>query len=273
VRFARQLSVVVVTVTAALIMWVALPAFGGDILTVHYKRYAGDYEGWTLWTWDAEAGQNPQEIEAADRDDYGLIFRVVKSDYGDGKSVGLLPKFGDWASKDPPDRIWNTEMDDEVWILSGYPELFTNQPGEDLMGKEVGSVITVHYHRADGDYSGWTLWTWNDMTDQGSREIPASGEDDYGLVFEVQRQHYGDGTQIGLLPKLGNWASKDAPDRIWYPYLGDEVWILGGNDQLFNEVPDTTPWIAGAFVDGRRLVTVSLSGRGSPISSSMSLKS
>ena len=41
--------------------------------------------------------------------------------------------------------------------------------------------------------------------------------------------------------------------------MGSEVWILAGHEELFTEVPDTTPWITGAFVDGKKAVTVSLS--------------
>jgi pullulanase len=230
-----------------------------DILIVHYKRYAAGYEARTLWTWDAKTGQDSRELEEAGEDDCGLIFHVLKSDYGDGTNIGLLPKFKEWESKDPPDRTWTSEIGDEVWILSGHPQLFTAGPGEDLMGKEVGAIITVHYHRPQGDYSDWTLWTWDNLTDQDSREISASETDDYGLVFEIERKNYGDGTQIGLLPKYGNWASKDLPDRIWFPYRGNEVWILAGNEELFSKMPDTTPWVTGAFVDAGRLVTVSLS--------------
>lgn len=120
-------------------------------------------------------------------------------------------------------------------------------------------MLTVHYHRPQGDYQGWTLWTWDDKADQNSREIYSSAKDDYGLVFKVERANYGDGTQIGLLPKFGNWSSKDAPDRSWYPYMGEEVWILGGREELFTKKPDTTPWIVGAFVDSARVVTVSFS--------------
>jgi pullulanase len=41
--------------------------------------------------------------------------------------------------------------------------------------------------------------------------------------------------------------------------MGDEVWILAGREELFTEEPDTTPWITGAFVDLKRLITISLS--------------
>jgi pullulanase len=246
---------------AVLAVAVAAYAEGaGEIITVHYKRFGGDYDDWTLWTWDDKADMDSKELERAGQDDFGLVFRVTRSDYGDGTQIGLLPKFREWESKDPPDRIWTEDMGDEVWILGGNPELFTTQPGEASMGKDIGPVITVHYHRPQGDYSGWTLWTWDDQTDQDSREIPSSEVDDYGLVFKVERKNYGaEGIQIGLLPKYGDWASQDNPDRIWYPYMGSEIWILAGNEELFTEEPDTTPWIIGAFVDGKRAVTVALS--------------
>jgi pullulanase len=231
----------------------------GDMLVVHYHRFDSEYGDWTLWTWEAETGIGAKEVQRSGSDDFGLIFQVKKSDYGRGQAIGLLPKYKEWERKDPPDRIWKAEMGDQVYILSGYPELFTSKPGEDMMVmKDVGS-ITVHYHRPRGDYDGWTLWTWNDATDQDSREIMSSGSDAYGLIFKVDPKMYGDGTQIGLLPKFGNWADKDGPDRIWYPFKGPEVWILAGDDELFTEIPDITPRLLGAFVDGKSVITLSLS--------------
>ena len=250
-------------VTAALVVGSAHAAeaagAAGGTLTVHYGRYGGDYESWTLWTWNAKTGQDSKELKPADKDDFGLIFRVAKADYGDGTEIGLLPKYLEWVSKDPPDRIWKQEMGDEVWIVTGNPALLKEKPSEDLMGKQAGPAITVHYHRPQDDYQGWTLWTWNDVNDQDSREIHSSARDDFGLVFKIDRKAYGDGAQIGLLPKFGDWSDKDAPDRIWYPHMGSEVWILAGREDLFTKMPDTTPWIAGAFVDGPRVITVSFS--------------
>ena len=250
-----------IAVWLSLMLWVAASGVcaAGDILTVHYGPTSGDYDNWTLWTWDARNGQNSQDLKADGKDDFGLIFKVVKTGYGDGTEIGLLPKYLEWVSKDPPDRTWMQEMGDEVWIVTGNPGLFKEKPSEDLMGKQSGPTLTVHYHRPQGDYQGWTLWAWNDQNDQDSREVYSSAKDDFGIVFKMDRKNYGDGTQIGLLPKFGNWSSKDAPDRIWYLYMGTEVWILSGRDELYAKLPDTTPWVVGAFVDGPRVVTVSFS--------------
>jgi len=219
----------IVAVLLVLSFTLSALATADDVLVVHYKRHTGDYDGWTLWTWDAASGQASQELERTGEDDFGLVFELTRADYGDGTQMGLLPKYMEWESKDPPDRIWTADMGDEVWILSGLPQLFTEQPGEEAMGTDTGDMLTV------------------------------------GMVFKVERKNYGGtGMQIGVLPKFGDWASKDAPDRIWFPHMGEEVWILAGNEELFSEVPDTTPWIAGAFIDAVRTITVSLSTGADP---------
>jgi pullulanase len=230
-----------------------------EVLVVHYLRPAGDYEGWTLWVWDDKTEGDSQELAVEGQDDDGLIFEVVKRDYGDGSTIGLLPKFGNWESKDHPDRVWTPELGDEVWILAGFPKLLSEKPDMSKTEDRGGSQVTVHYHRPEGDYGGWTLWTWNDKTEGVSQELPAAEQDDYGLVFHVTKKDYGDGTQIGLLPKFGKWVAKDAPDRVWFPFMGDEVWILSENPELHSQRPDISPWVRGGFVDAPDQVIVALS--------------
>ena len=228
-------------------------------LIVHYQRSDGRYEGWTLWTWDDATDGDSRELQAVEEDAGGLIFHVPIDQYGTGSRIGLLPKYGDWESKDPPDRIWTPEMGSEVWIMGGYPKLLTEKPEEKLSQDGGGPGFIVHYHRPEEDYGGWTLWTWDDKTESDSQELRAQEQDDFGLVFRVTKKEYGDGLQIGVLPKYGNWADKDAPDRIWFPFLGDEIWIVSGDPELYAERPDISPWVRGGFVDEPDLVTVSLS--------------
>lgn len=235
-----------------------LDQLGPGKFLVHYHRYGADYDGWTLWTWHDKTDRDFRELRPVGKDEFGLIFEVDRAFYGDGLQIGVLPKYGNWASKDAPDRVWTPELGKEVWILSGHPKLFSEKP--DLKPLEAGAAeLVVHYHRPDEDYGGWTLWTWDDKTDRDSRELRASGRDDYGLVFRAKKALYGDGTQIGLLPKYGNWASKDPPDRIWLPFLGEKVWILAGQEELFTKPPDTTPWVQGGFVDDFDKIRVVLS--------------
>ncbi len=228
-------------------------------MVVHYLRPGGDYEGWTLWTWDDRTDGDSRELTALGQDEDGLTFHVVTKDYGDGTQIGLLPKFRNWESKDPPDRVWVSQMGGEVWILMGHPKILSERPDMSITGEKGGPQLTVHYHRPEGDYDGWTLWTWDDKTELDSQELQAAAEDDFGLVFLVEKAGYGEGLQIGLLPKFGNWVSKDAPDRVWFPFLGDEVWIVSENPELYGRKPDISPWVRGGFVDGPNEVLLSLS--------------
>jgi pullulanase len=229
------------------------------VLVVHYLRPAGDYQGWTLWTWDDKTEEDSRELTAIHQDEDGLAFHVVKENYGDGTQIGLLPKFGNWESKDAPDRVWVPEMGDEVWILLGYPKLLSEKPEMSITEDKGERQFTVHYHRPESDYRGWTLWTWDDKTEGDSQELKAEKEDDFGLVFRVEKADYGDGTQVGLLPKFGNWVNKDAPDRVWFTFMGDEVWIVSEDSELYAQRPDIAPWVRGGFVDGPEEVVLSLS--------------
>lgn len=119
--------------------------------------------------------------------------------------------------------------------------------------------ILVHYHRPEGDYTGWTLWTWNPASGT-SREITPAGTDGYGLVFRLDKNDYGSNVdRIGLLPKYGDWKAKDDPDRYWTPSLGRNVFILSADKNLYSSPPDTRPRILRALLDKVNEVRVVLS--------------
>ena len=48
--------------------------------------------------------------------------------------------------------------------------------------------IRIHYHRADGAYTGWTVYAFGDTTepsDFGDGPVPVSGTDSFGAYFDV----------------------------------------------------------------------------------------
>ena len=85
-----------------------------QVITIHYHRFDGDYEGVGVWTWDAGRKRMPknQEIFPVGRDGFGLIFKLDTSLYGhSGDRIGLLPRLKkDWQYKDGGDRYWSPEM-------------------------------------------------------------------------------------------------------------------------------------------------------------------
>ncbi len=130
------------------------------------------------------------------------------------------------------------------------------------VGADMDSFV-VHYFRFDGDYKDWTLWTWNAVNHQTTKEInkevTSSGQDADGLKFVVQKNDYAGATDIGVLPKYHNWDSKDGPDRVYSSTMGNEVWIIQGDPHLFTNKPDVRPSIQAAFLDSTTQITLVLS--------------
>ena len=128
-----------------------------------------------------------------------------------------------------------------------------------------GNRIIVHYHRNDGEYAGIGLWTF-DATQKHSpqqNEFSPAGRDDFGVVFVLDRAQYGakgDSDKIGLIPRVDkDWKRKDGGDKIWKPELGNEVWIIGGRDEVLSKAPDVSPRISGAFLDTPERLVIQLS--------------
>lgn len=100
-------------------------------------------------------------------------------------------------------------------------------------------ALTVHYHRIDGDYAGWSLWTWDDAANGGGSAVQPVARDDFGLVFELDDEHLAS-QRIGLLPRKGDFERKDRWDRFWSPDSGAEIWIVSELEPVFatrEEIP------------------------------------
>jgi pullulanase len=134
------------------------------------------------------------------------------------------------------------------WIMIGIMILLgigcQAKEAEESMDK-----LVVHYYRYDGDYADWTLWTWNAANNQNSKELKAVSQDSSGLIFQLKKADYGVENQIGLLPKYRAWESKDSPDRIYRAKMANEVWIVQGDDKLYERKPDLRPSIRGAQLE------------------------
>lgn len=118
--------------------------------------------------------------------------------------------------------------------------------------------ITVHYNRPDGDYDGWSLWTWNADADK-NKEVTASGTDDFGMVFRLNTEDYGDVKRIGILPKLNNWEKKDDPNRFLSSAMGNDVYLVSGDKILYSVLPRIAPKVLTAEIDDTGHVRMVLS--------------
>jgi pullulanase len=119
------------------------------------------------------------------------------------------------------------------------------------------NLVTVHYHRYDGDYADAGIWTWDAHHEKSPAEpeLLEVGRDDFGLIFQFNRGEYGaaaPSNKIGLLPRLhADWNQKDGPDKFWTPDHGNEIWLIGGDTTIYTRRPDLSPRIHRVWVDRR----------------------
>jgi len=137
----RKLGLLLGVLALLLPVW---PAAAQDdvTLTIHYYRFDDNYAGWGLHCWNAvqEDGgsfvidgesydwQNP--LPPSGTDDYGVFWEVPIA-YPQNE-LGFIIHNGD--NKDPgPDQFWGDyDAHPEIWILSGFTQIFTQPPNPDV---------------------------------------------------------------------------------------------------------------------------------------------
>ncbi|MBD3220424.1 type I pullulanase [bacterium] len=134
----RRLCLLLLTVA------LALPAVAQDDVTlrIHYHRFDDAYSGWGIHLWNAvqEDGgtfvidgveydwNNPLPWTATD--DWGVYWDIPIS--APENELGFIIHNG--GIKDPgPDQFWGDyDTHPEIWILSGFTQIFTEEPNPDV---------------------------------------------------------------------------------------------------------------------------------------------
>jgi pullulanase len=110
--------------------------------------------------------------------------------------------------------------------------------------------LTVHYSRLDKNYPAWNLWVWNEEEKKPGFEVKPSGTDAFGAVYELDLAAAGlAGKRTGLLPRLGNWVDKDAPDRMLPAARPGELYLIEGDPAVYQAPPEISTRISGAYLD------------------------
>ncbi len=120
--------------------------------------------------------------------------------------------------------------------------------------------LVIYYGRLNGDYAGWNLWVWNDETKTPGFELPPAGKNGAGVFFELDLAASGlAGKRAGLLPRKGNWADKDAPDRVIPAACPGSVYLLEGDAAVYASKPEISTAITGAWLDAAGAVRAAFS--------------
>lgn len=209
-----------------------------DYAIVHYKRTDGDYGNWGLYAWgdlaDGESTTWPASHPFIGRDAYGA-FAYVKLKSG-ASNVGFLVIDKDGNKDVSADRSIDVTKTGEVWIEQGKTDVLTERPTADYPAQDTTKAV-IHYHRADGDYTGWGLHVWTGAatpTDWSSPLQPVK-TDAYGAVFEVPLT---DGaTSLSYIIHKGDEKDLSADQSLDLKSNGYEVWLLNGQEKYLLPQP------------------------------------
>ncbi|MFI1936611.1 pullulanase-type alpha-1,6-glucosidase [Streptomyces purpureus] len=184
---------------------------------VHYKRPAGDYDGWQL---KADGGLTGR---FTGRDAYGA-FAWVRLPEGASTFSYTVEKDG---TADGPRRTVTLARTGEVWIEQGKDGQADTAPDGARPPQDTAKAV-VHYQRPDGDYDGWGLHTWTGAAQptDWARPLTPVRQDAYGVTFEVPLA--AGATSLSYI--LHKRDQKDLPQdqSLSFASHGREVWLLAG---------------------------------------------
>lgn len=113
--------------------------------------------------------------------------------------------------------------------------------------------IIVHYKEQTGNTKNWNLWMWGENANGKSYEF--TGEDEFGKYAKIKID--GDYNRVGFIIRTNEWE-KDGGDR-WIENIKDgraEVWILSGDEKVYNSKPSSDLTIQKASIDSFNEITV-----------------
>ncbi|WP_353063777.1 pullulanase-type alpha-1,6-glucosidase [Tunturibacter psychrotolerans] len=107
--------------------------------------------------------------------------------------------------------------------------------------------IRIHYHRPDGNYSGWTVYAFDNTTEDtgnyGGGPVQVTGTDSFGAYFDVGVT--AGAQEVGIIihnPTAPGGDQKDTPNNLFVDPSteGFEYWGYSGIGKLYKSQPSLT---------------------------------
>lgn len=137
-------------------------------------------------------------------------------------------------------------------IIVMLSSVFSFQSVKAVSNSKTTEVI-IHYKEQSGNTKDWNLWLWGENANGKSYEF--TGEDEFGKYAKINID--GDYDRVGFIVRTNEWE-KDGGDR-WIENIKDgraEVWILSGDDKVYNSKPSSDLSIQKATIDSFNEITV-----------------
>jgi pullulanase len=109
--------------------------------------------------------------------------------------------------------------------------------------------LIVHYQRPGGDYQGWNLWIWKNLTSGADVDVDSNGvtftsADDFGKIATIKVDGMDKFENLGIIVRKGAWDSKDIGDDRFITNIPEngnvEIWLRQGDPTIHYSIP-TTP--------------------------------
>jgi pullulanase len=227
------------------------PAIPSGDIRIHYHRPDGNYSGWTVYAFDnttentGNYGGGPVQVTGTDS--FGAYFDVGVTT--GAQEVGIIihnPTEPGGDQKDTPNNLFVDPATQgiEFWAYSGIAKLYTSAPSLTNPTALLPGYVRVHYHRVDGNYSGWTIYAFFDTTeytgDYLSGLVPPTNSDAFGVYFDVAVT--ANSQNLGLIihnPSAPGGDQKDpGPNEFVDPSAeGFEYWGYTGIGKLYKSQP------------------------------------
>jgi len=107
--------------------------------------------------------------------------------------------------------------------------------------------IRIHYFRQDGNYSGWTIYAFDNTTENtgnyGGGPVQVTGTDSFGVYFDVGVTT--GAQEVGIIihnPTAPGGDQKDTPNNLFVDPAtqGNEYWAYSGTAKLYTTAPSLT---------------------------------
>ncbi|PHC83975.1 type I pullulanase [Bacillus wiedmannii] len=137
-------------------------------------------------------------------------------------------------------------------IIVMLSSVFSFQSVKAVSNSKTTEVI-IHYREQSGNTKDWNFWLWGENANGKSYEF--TGEDEFGKYAKINLD--GDYDRVGFIIRTNDWE-KDGGDR-WIENIKDgraEVWILSGDDKVYNSKPSSDLSIQKATIDSFNEITV-----------------
>jgi pullulanase-type alpha-1,6-glucosidase len=191
---------------------------------VHYRRPAGDYDGWTLHTWEGAADPTDWNagLQPARTDSFGAVYEVELAE--DAEALSYILHNGDEKDLPTDQRLVFAEYGQEVWITAataGYvrPAWASTGRGPDL------DVTQEQAIWLDAD----TIALNTETTDGKVFELLASAD---GSIAVEDGALTGDFEAIGLTPKGG---LTEAQRQAWPAYWNYKAFNVNADGDAIRE--------------------------------------